>query len=1175
MPTVAGKRSRLSDSSDKGSGRGKRVRTSPPTSGGEGDGKMPSLTKGWAYVSPKKEKPLGLKRERKPIKRENAASPTASVAGGASSRRRTNSSSRAPLPPIVASSDPYVDPQLAALMRKKKTKGTPPPGVASSPSDESPSLSSLPSSSVVDVIDVVGDNTPDAPIVADTFNGTATSKEAAAASPRFAGSASLITETCTTSHGRLHKPNAKYVPPPASSSTSAPARPRSRSKVTRPLSSSSSSTITSLPSTIPSPFDLPSSNGASTTTAAATAASTLSSAKPRATFKFGVGKLAVRTGGSSSTLTDFTSSTSSTTSSTPRFKLAIRTSSAAPLTGAPVAPKSKVLCRVTGRAAAAPFASSVGVDKKTAAVKIKKDPEAKVKRVAMTPEVRKARAAAKRKEKASLLKAEKLAEKERLGVVTPAKKIKKEKLTAKQKKAAALEAAAGGGSKTKVTIGKASPAVAGTKISFGGSKNRLSVSVGGGLSSSSGGLKGHSSPAAVNGHGDDSDEDFTLPSSSLTSSGRLSSTRSKRARKSTTALERAMAKVAPPVALSREMKECKAMVADLSKHHYSWPFQEAVDPVQFNLPDYFDVIKEPMDFATINSNIVHGIYSERMEVLEDIRLTFKNARLYNGDDSDVGRCAQSMEAVFEEKERQYLIKQELRFEKEGVKDHTISNLRGQVQSMQEQIRQLSTTPSPTAKAVAETVTSHLDDSEKNMSREEKRQLSLDINDLPMEHLGMVVQIIHDSMPQLADANSPDEIEIDIDVLEVSTLRTLERYVLSCKQKAQPPPGRKRKQPSSSSSSAAYAPPPPQPKKAASSTKMQSSVAPKPRQSSNRHSQSRLQLAEEAEQGTNAKIADVQRELEELNRSLRGGLLDDDDIKVAAPSLPAPPQPTNDENSDSDSDGDSDLDSDLEDEEAFQSLDAGGTNAVTSSSGKSKAAPTPAQFVTGSVPTPPLAMSSISAPSPVSTPSLGTHESAVLFGVTPSSVMTPPMSSSSPGMALHIDADQAPPQILSASSSKKDVKLENQSLWGTFGDSDAASDASKNGTAETGTNGDSLWSSFKTLDSEKAERERNREEKEAALRREREEKEVARRQEAEKLKRELEEEERRQELEAEAKRELEVREADEEREAARSAARAQREAKTTNSILMDKDVVIEMSEDANFDLDFGSSFGMFD
>eukprot|EP01104_Vermistella_antarctica_P009096 TRINITY_DN231_c0_g1_i1.p1 TRINITY_DN231_c0_g1~~TRINITY_DN231_c0_g1_i1.p1 ORF type:complete len:937 (-),score=297.03 TRINITY_DN231_c0_g1_i1:1438-4248(-) len=935
MPTVAGKRSRLSDSSDKGSGRGKRVRTSPPTSGGVGDGKMP---KGWAYVSPKKEKPLGLKRERKPIKRENAASPTASVAGGGSSRRRTNSSSRAPLPPIVASSDPYVDPQLAALMRKKKTKsGTPPPGVGSSLSNESPSLSALSSSSsaVVDVIDVVGDNTPDTPSVADTVNGTATSKEAAAAPPRFAGSASLITETCTTSHGRLHKPNAKYVPPPASSSTSAPARPRSRSKVTNPLSSSSSSTITSLPSTIPSPFDLPSSNGASTTTVATTAASTLSSTKPRATFKIGVGKLAVRTGGSSSTLTDFTSSTSSTTSSTTRttshFKLAIRTSSAAPLTDASVAAKPKVLFRVTGRAAAAPFASSVGVDKKTAekaAVKIKTDPEAKLKRVAMTPEVRKARAAAKRKEKASLLKAEKLAEKERQGVVPLPKKIKKEKLTAKQKKAAALEAAAGGGSKTKFTIGKASPAVAGTKISFGGSKNRLSVSVGGGLGSSSGGLKGHSSPAALNGHGDDSDEDFTLPSSSLTSSGRLSSTRSKRARKSTTALERAMAKVAPPVALSREMKECKALVADLSKHHYSWPFQEAVDPVQLNLPDYFDVIKEPMDFATINSNIVHGIYSERMEVLDDIRLTFKNARLYNGDDSDVGRCAQSMEAVFEEKERQYLIKQELRFEKEGVKDHTISNLRGQVQSMQEQIRQLSTTPSPTAKAVAETVTSHLDDSEKNMSREEKRQLSLDINDLPMEHLGMVVQIIHDSMPQLADANSPDEIEIDIDVLEVSTLRTLERYVLSCKQKAQPPPGRKRKQPSaSSSSSAAYAPPAPQPKKAASSTKMQSSVAPKPRQSSNRHSQSRLQLAEEAEQGTNAKIADVQRELEELNRSLRGGLLDDDDIKVAAPSLPAPPQPTNDENSDSDSDGDSDLDSDLEDEEAFQSLVAGGTNGM--------------------------------------------------------------------------------------------------------------------------------------------------------------------------------------------------------------------------------------------------------
>ena len=46
-----------------------------------------------------------------------------------------------------------------------------------------------------------------------------------------------------------------------------------------------------------------------------------------------------------------------------------------------------------------------------------------------------------------------------------------------------------------------------------------------------------------------------------------------------------------------------------------------------------------------------------------------------------------------------------------------------------------------------------------MSYDEKRQLSLDINKLPGDKLGKVVQIIQSREPALRDSN-PDEIEID-------------------------------------------------------------------------------------------------------------------------------------------------------------------------------------------------------------------------------------------------------------------------------------------------------------------------------------------------------------------------------------------------------------------------------
>ncbi|XP_016105011.1 bromodomain testis-specific protein isoform X2 [Sinocyclocheilus grahami] len=68
-----------------------------------------------------------------------------------------------------------------------------------------------------------------------------------------------------------------------------------------------------------------------------------------------------------------------------------------------------------------------------------------------------------------------------------------------------------------------------------------------------------------------------------------------------------------------------------------------------------------------------------------------------------------------------------------------------------------------------------------MSYEEKRQLSLDINKLPGDKLGKVVNIIKAREPLLRDTD-PEEIEIDFETLKPSTLRALECYVVACLQK---------------------------------------------------------------------------------------------------------------------------------------------------------------------------------------------------------------------------------------------------------------------------------------------------------------------------------------------------------------------------------------------------------
>jgi hypothetical protein len=72
-----------------------------------------------------------------------------------------------------------------------------------------------------------------------------------------------------------------------------------------------------------------------------------------------------------------------------------------------------------------------------------------------------------------------------------------------------------------------------------------------------------------------------------------------------------------------------------------------------------------------------------------------------------------------------------------------------------------------------------------MTYDEKRKLSLDINKLPGDKIGRVVNIIQNREPSLRETN-PDEIEIDFETLKPSTLRELEKYVESCLKKSGKP-----------------------------------------------------------------------------------------------------------------------------------------------------------------------------------------------------------------------------------------------------------------------------------------------------------------------------------------------------------------------------------------------------
>ncbi|XP_041914065.1 bromodomain testis-specific protein isoform X2 [Alosa sapidissima] len=93
----------------------------------------------------------------------------------------------------------------------------------------------------------------------------------------------------------------------------------------------------------------------------------------------------------------------------------------------------------------------------------------------------------------------------------------------------------------------------------------------------------------------------------------------------------------------------KVVVRALWRHHFSWPFRFPVDAVRLQLPDYYTIIKKPMDLNTIKKRLENNYYWKAMECIEDFNSMFTNCYLYNRPGDDIVLMAQALEKHFLEK----------------------------------------------------------------------------------------------------------------------------------------------------------------------------------------------------------------------------------------------------------------------------------------------------------------------------------------------------------------------------------------------------------------------------------------------------------------------------------------------------------------------------------------------
>ncbi|XP_066489352.1 transcription intermediary factor 1-alpha [Tiliqua scincoides] len=96
-----------------------------------------------------------------------------------------------------------------------------------------------------------------------------------------------------------------------------------------------------------------------------------------------------------------------------------------------------------------------------------------------------------------------------------------------------------------------------------------------------------------------------------------------------------------------DQRKCERLLLYLYCHEMSLAFQ---DPVPPTVPDYYKIIKKPMDLSTIKNRLQvhHPLYTKPEDVVNDFRLIFQNCAEFNEPDSEVADAGMKLEVYFEE-----------------------------------------------------------------------------------------------------------------------------------------------------------------------------------------------------------------------------------------------------------------------------------------------------------------------------------------------------------------------------------------------------------------------------------------------------------------------------------------------------------------------------------------------
>ncbi|KAF2273310.1 Bromodomain-containing protein [Westerdykella ornata] len=271
----------------------------------------------------------------------------------------------------------------------------------------------------------------------------------------------------------------------------------------------------------------------------------------------------------------------------------------------------------------------------------------------------------------------------------------------------------------------------------------------------------------------------------------------------------------------QELRFCESVLTEIKnskKYPFNFPFLAPVDPVALNIPTYFQVIKKPMDFGTIEKNLKSGQYQTAKDFYNDAQLVFKNCYTFNPEGDEVNKMGKQLHQLFDAlwAEKSDWLAQHAPASEPPSPDYSDEDdeedeedpAQAQILAIQKQIQQLNeTAQSLLQQQKNKRASPHVQAKKKSgktaapkkkgslavppppkpakakarsrppapLTFAQKQEISDGISTLGEADMRRAVQIIRNGCPHLANVND-DEMEIDMDEIGDDTLRELFKFI---------------------------------------------------------------------------------------------------------------------------------------------------------------------------------------------------------------------------------------------------------------------------------------------------------------------------------------------------------------------------------------------------------------